>query len=109
MAEVERSWFCYMLRCGDGSFYVGAAKDPGARVERHNTGFGARHTASRRPVRLVWWEEFASELLARGREAELKGWRREKKLALIAGFEKIYPSPLRCGLRINFQASGLKI
>jgi len=83
-----------MLQCSDGSFYVGAAKDPAARTKRHNLGVGARHTAARRPVRMVWHEEYASELLARGREAELKGWRREKKLELVAKFQReIHPSP----------------
>ena len=83
-----------MLQCSDGTFYVGATKDPVARTKRHNLGVGARHTAMRLPVRLVWQEEHASELLARGREAELKGWRREKKLELVAKFQReIHPSP----------------
>ncbi len=94
MAGNEQLWFCYMLECSDGSLYVGVAKDPVQRVKRHNWGIGSRHTALRRPVKLVWQEEHASELLARGREAELKGWRREKKLELVAGFQReIHPSP----------------
>jgi putative endonuclease len=90
--ENERPWFCYMLECSDGSLYVGSAKDPVARTKRHNWGVGSRHTALRRPVKLVWQEEHASEGLARGREAELKGWRREKKLELVAKFRS-YVSP----------------
>ena len=94
MAEASDIWFCYMLQCSDGSLYVGVAKDPEERLKKHNWGAGARHTASRRPVRLVWQEEHASERLARGREAEIKGWRREKKLELIAKFQReIHPSP----------------
>jgi putative endonuclease len=92
--EAGGTWFCYMLECGDGSLYVGVAKDPVQRVKRHNLGVGAQHTALRRPVRLVWQEEYATQRLARGREAELKGWRREKKLELIARFQReIHPSP----------------
>ena len=85
--ESEQPWFCYMLECGDGSLYIGAAKDPAKRVKRHNWGVGSRHTALRRPVKLVWLQEFATEQLARSREAELKGWRREKKLNLAKEFQ----------------------
>ena len=81
-----RTWFCYMLRCRDGSFYVGVASDLAARVQRHNAGLGVRFTARRRPVELIWWQEFPDQKDARGREAELKGWRREKKLKLLVGF-----------------------
>ena len=93
MAGGDEPWFCYMARCNDGSLYIGTAKDPVLRVKRHNDGFGAKHTAMRRPVTLVWQEEHASELAARGREAELKGWRRSKKLELIARRGDIHPSP----------------
>ena len=88
----EGVWFCYMLECRDGSLYVGAATDPDGRVKRHNWGVGARHTAFRRPVKLIWKEQHPSELSARGREAEIKGWRREKKLQLVANCG-IHPSP----------------
>jgi putative endonuclease len=93
--EAGETWFCYILECGDGSLYVGVAKDPAQRVKRHNWGVGAQHTAALRlPVRLVWQEEHASQRSARGREAELKGWRTEKKLELIAKFQReIHPSP----------------
>jgi putative endonuclease len=85
MSEAPR-WFCYMLECADGTFYIGAAIDPDARVRKHNWGVGSRLTRRRRPVRLVWKEEFSSEKDAKAREAELKGWRREKKLRLIAEY-----------------------
>ena len=89
----EGVWFCYLLECGDQSLYVGAAKDPDKRVRRHNSGAGARHTALRRPVKLIWKEEHPSERSARSREAEIKGWRREKKLNLAANYQDIHPSP----------------
>jgi putative endonuclease len=83
-----------MLECSDGSFYVGAAKDPAARIKEHNWGVGSRHTRLRRPVELVWQEEHESQALARKREAELKGWRREKKLRLISRSRgENHPSP----------------
>jgi putative endonuclease len=90
---MEVPWFCYMLRCSDGALYVGAAKDLAVRLKRHNAGFGAKFTAKRRPVELVWWQAFETEKAAPGREAQLKGWRREKKLALLSSFgDGVYPS-----------------
>jgi putative endonuclease len=92
--EAGETWFCCMLECADRSLYVGVAKDPAQRVKRHNWGVGSRHAALRRPVKLVWQEEHPSQRSARRREAELKGWRREKKLELIARFQnQIHPSP----------------
>lgn len=94
MAGGDGPWFCYMVRCNDGSLYVGAARDPALRVQRHNKGLGAKHTALRRPVALVWQEEHTSERSAHGREAELKGWRREKKSDLISkSLNSNHPSP----------------
>jgi putative endonuclease len=90
---MSEKWFCYMLRCSNNALYVGVARDLVARVKRHNAGFGAAFTAKRRPVELIWWQEFSIQKEARGREAHLKGWRREKKLALLSGFgDRVYPS-----------------
>ena len=94
VADVDEIWFCYLLQCRDGSFYVGVAVDPEERLKKHNWGVGARFTAMRRPVTLVWMERHRSQRAARGREAELKGWSRAKKLELVAKFQRgIHPSP----------------
>ena len=90
----EEIWFCYMVECRDGSLYVGAAKDPVERTRRHNWGVGARHTAARRPVKLIWQERHPTELSARGREAEIKSWGRNKKLKLVAECHGVEPSGL---------------
>ena len=83
MAETEASWFCYMVRCRDGSFYVGIASDVEERVKRHNWGVGPNYTAKRRPVELVWSECCGNSEAARRREKEIKGWSREKKFELV--------------------------
>jgi len=44
----------YLLRCSDGTYYCGIARDPQKRLRQHNEGRGARYTASRRPVELVF-------------------------------------------------------
>ena len=77
--------YVYILRCSDGSFYVGMARDLYVRVKAHNDGRGATYTFKRRPVRLVYSEAFISEAEAIQRERQLKAWSRAKKKALVAG------------------------
>jgi putative endonuclease len=83
MVNGSKDWFCYMVRCSDGSLYVGIANDVAERVKRHNWGVGPEFTARRRPVELVLSERFDGSSSARVREKELKSWTRSKKLALI--------------------------
>jgi predicted GIY-YIG superfamily endonuclease len=80
---MSKSWFCYIVRCNDESFYVGIARDVPERIKRHNWGVGPAYTAKRRPVELVWSESCQDSEAARRREREIKGWSRSKKLALI--------------------------
>jgi len=75
--------FVYIVECADGSLYTGWAVDVERRVKVHNTGRGARYTRMHRPVKLVYQEELPSRVAAMQREAEIKGWPREKKLRLI--------------------------
>lgn len=76
--------FVYILECSDGSLYVGCTNDLKRRVGEHNNSKGGAHyTKIRRPVKLVYSEEFKTLKEGRHREAEIKSWRREKKLNLI--------------------------
>ncbi len=72
----------YMLECRDGSLYTGWTVDLAARVAAHNNGTGARYTRSRRPVRVVYWEEVPDRSAALRREAALRRLPRATKLAL---------------------------
>src|SRR5712691_7208777 len=72
-----------MVRCADGSLYTGYARDPQARERIHNGGRGARYTAGRRPVCLVYAESCESMGDALRRERELKRRSRAQKEALI--------------------------
>lgn len=77
-------YFVYILKCADDSLYVGCTNDLERRLRQHNDSkWGAHYTKIRRPVKLIHQEEFSTLRAARRREAEIKGWRREKKLALI--------------------------
>ncbi len=73
----------YMVECRDGSLYTGWTTDLAARVAAHNNGTGARYTRSRRPVRLVYWEEAPNRSAALRREAVLRRLPRATKLALV--------------------------
>ncbi|HYH71047.1 MAG TPA: GIY-YIG nuclease family protein [Methyloceanibacter sp.] len=77
--------FVYMLRCADGSFYIGSATgdDLSRRIAEHNTGAYRGYTVSRRPITLVWSEHFDRITDAIAAERKLKGWSHEKKEALI--------------------------
>jgi putative endonuclease len=80
--------FVYIVRCADGSLYTGYARDPDERMLVHNSGKGAKYTASRLPVTLVYREPCESLSTALKREHEIKTWSRAKKEALVAGVGK---------------------
>jgi putative endonuclease len=71
--------FVYILRCADGTFYVGHTNDLAFREDMHNAGVGATYTASRRPVEMVYAESHSSLNSAIRREKQLKRWTSEKK------------------------------
>jgi putative endonuclease len=77
-------YFVYILRCADGTLYTGSTTDLVARERAHNEGRGAKYTAGRGPVRVVYSEAHESRSAAQKREAELKRWTRKKKDALIS-------------------------
>jgi len=79
------AFFVYVLRCADGSFYVGHTDNLEKRLEAHNQGVVPGYTATRRPVHLVYCEDFPSRADAFARERQIKGWSRRKKEALIQG------------------------
>ena len=78
-------FYVYILRCVDGSYYVGHTDDLERRLAAHQSGNVSGYTCSRRPVRLAFCEEFPSREDAFLRERQLKGWSRRKKQALIKG------------------------
>ncbi|TCK23117.1 putative endonuclease [Ancylobacter aquaticus] len=76
--------FVYMLRCADGSFYVGSTSGPlDKRLAEHESGSYPGYTFRRRPVTLVWSEAFERITDAIAAERQIKGWTRVKKEALI--------------------------
>lgn len=81
--------YTYIVRCADGSLYTGWTNDLEKRMKAHNTGKGAKYTSPRRPVQLVYFEEFATKTEAMRREAAIKRLPRTKKELLVAQFDKL--------------------
>jgi putative endonuclease len=75
-----------MLRCSDGSYYVGSARlGVERRLSEHNSGAYGGYTSKRLPVEFVWSEHFLDIADAIAVERQIKGWSRSKKEALIRG------------------------
>ena len=77
-------WHTYIIKCNDDSLYTGITINLEKRLAAHNAGKGAKYTASRRPVQLVYCEEAASRSEASKRENTIKKLNRNDKLALCA-------------------------
>ena len=84
---MDKKWFVYLLRCGDGSLYCGITDDVPRRLEAHRSGKGAKYTRGRGPLELVYTEQVESYSAALKREAAIKKLKRPEKLVLIAHYE----------------------
>ena len=79
------TFFAYMLRCSDGSYYVGHTEDLTVRIATHQAGLMPGYTKMRCPVELVWQQDFPERDQAFAAERQVKRWSRAKKEALIKG------------------------
>ena len=79
------SFYAYLLRCSDGSYYAGHTDDIDLRLAQHNDGTFEGYTSRRRPVEMVWCDMFMTRDDAFWAERKLKGWSRAKKEALVTG------------------------
>ncbi|NIJ16635.1 GIY-YIG nuclease family protein [Sphingobium vermicomposti] len=76
-------FWTYMLHCADRSFYTGHTDDLQTRIAQHEAGATPGYTENRRPLKLVWSQQFGTRMEALEAERQIKGWSRAKKLALI--------------------------
>lgn len=89
--------YVYILKCSDGSFYTGVTNNLELRFRQHQEGINIScYTYSRRPLELVYYEEFQTPGLAIEMEKKIKGWSRAKKMALISGNFSILPGLSEC-------------
>ena len=83
--KIEHTYYVYIVKCKDWSYYIGITNDLEKRLWEHNTGQDENsYTYSRKPVELKYYEVFTDVNQAIAREKQLKGWSRKKKQALIA-------------------------
>jgi putative endonuclease len=79
-------WYVYIAKTRTGKYYTGITTSPEKRLEKHNTGKGARMARQQGPFSLVYVSpRFQNKSEARLREAQIKGWSREKKEKLVSG------------------------
>jgi putative endonuclease len=84
--EVTEGAFLYILRCADGSFYIGTTRTAlEIRIAQHNAGTLGGYTATRRPVTLAFSQWFDRITDAIENERKLKKWSRAKKEAFMRG------------------------
>lgn len=74
--------YVYILRCADDTLYCGWTTDLTKRLVAHNNGRGAKYTRSRRPVELIYVEEYEDRHDALSREWHIKRMSREEKQRL---------------------------
>ena len=72
-------FYVYILKCNDGSYYTGHTENLEQRLSAHNIGLYDGYTATRRPVQLIYAEEFATRIEALEAERKIKTWNRKKK------------------------------
>lgn len=86
-------WYVYLLRCRDNSLYTGVTSNLENRLVCHNKGRASKYTRTRRPVELLYAEEFDDKSSALSREIEIKDFSVENKRKLIQfGIGQRFPS-----------------
>ena len=81
---MSSSWYVYLVKCADDTLYTGVTNDLARRLRQHNGQLagGARYTASRRPVVLVWVEETGTRSMAQKRESQVRRLSRGREIKL---------------------------
>jgi putative endonuclease len=84
-------YFLYLAECEDSSIYTGITTDVKRRLKEHQSGTGGKYTRAKKVKKILYTEKYKTRSQASKREAEIKKWRREEKLALISSKTHILP------------------
>lgn len=80
------TFWVYILRCADGSYYTGHTDNLEKRIGQHESGaIPSCYTFKRRPLQLVFSQDCATREEALSAEQQIKGWSRKKKEAMMQG------------------------
>jgi putative endonuclease len=82
-------WHVYILKCGNGNLYTGITDNLERRFKEHASGKGGHFTKSFGAEKILYSEQCSDKSSALKREAQIKGWTRREKLALIKGKIKL--------------------
>ena len=81
-----KSYYVYLLLCSDGLVYCGITNNISRRLEEHEKGLNkSAFTYKRRPLKLIFNQEFNDVEQAIYFEKKIKKWSAQKKLALANG------------------------
>ncbi len=90
-------YYVYMVECADESIYTGLTNNLDRRLKEHNFGLNDNsYTSKRRPVKLIWHQEFIQFAQAEYFENKIKRWSRAKKLALANDEYEMLPLLAEC-------------
>lgn len=79
-------YYVYVLECADKTYYTGITSDLETRIQFHQSRkYKDSYTASRLPIKLVYYCEFTEPDMAISTEKQIKKWSQAKKRALIEG------------------------
>lgn len=98
---MTKTYWVYILRCSDGSYYTGSTSDIEKRISEHDNGIIKGYTSKRIPVELVFSEIFEDVYNAISAERQIKGWTRAKKEALINGDFQLLHELSKCKNETN--------
>jgi len=79
------SFWVYILQCADNSYYTGHTDNLEKRIAEHHAGEHPCYTQTRRPVSLIFSQDFPTREEALASEQQIKGWSRKKKEAMMRG------------------------
>ena len=101
------TYYVYIVKCKDNSYYTGVTNDIDRRIAEHNNGLDKHsYTFSRKPVELVFAYELNDINQAIAFEKQLKGWSRKKKEAVISGNWDILKVLAECKNESHFSNEG---
>lgn len=79
-------YYVYILKCSDGLTYTGFTNNISRRITEHENGLNKDcFTFNRRPLKLIFSQEFSEENQAIHFEKKIKKWSSKKKFALANG------------------------
>jgi len=99
---MAKTYWVYILKCSDGSYYTGSTSDIEKRISEHDNGIIKGYTSKRLPVELVFSEIFEDVYNAISAERQIKGWTRVKEEALINGDFQLLHELSKCKNETNY-------